>query len=211
LAFGCLYPILADLGYFPAAELSTFTRLGSNLGDHPDMNKVPGVDFSSGALGHALAISAGMALAARLSDRPTRTVALLGDGELNEGQVWESAALVAAQSLGNLMAIVDVNGVCVDGSTNDVLQFGSLADKWRAFGWTVEELDGHDLGALLRAYERFAARGPHAAPTVLLAATVSGRGISFIEGMAEWHLGYLGPLDVARAHADIDAMYPAAI
>jgi transketolase len=209
-ACSSLYAILADLGFFPVAELSTFTQLGSNLGDHPDMRKVPGIDFSSGALGHGLSIGIGMAVTQPADDPEARTVVLLGDGELNEGQIWEAAAYAGANAVSNLLAIVDINKVCVDGRTDEVLSFEPLQDKWSAFGWHVERLDGHDLTALHAAFERFAARhrdgGP---PTVILADTISGRGIDFIEGMAEWHLGFLGGTDVDRAIASIDSMYPA--
>lgn len=208
-AISALYPILADLGYFDRAELATFCRLGSRLGDHPDMKKVPGADFSSGSLGHGLSIGAGMALGARIRGFDSRIVVLLGDGELNEGQVWEAVQLAAARRLSSLVAIVDVNRVCVDGATADVLDLEPLDERWRACGWHVERLDGHDLAALLAALHRVDERRgqPGAPPTVLLADTVVGRGVDFIEGMAEWHVGYFGGIDAERARASIRAMY----
>lgn len=212
-ATSALYPILADLGYFDEALLTTFTRLGSRLGDHPDMRKVPGVDFSSGSLGHGLSIAVGMAEGASLRGNGARVAVLLGDGELNEGQVWEAAAYAAHRRLGNLVAIVDVNGVCVDGNTRDVLDMEPLDDKWRAFGWFVERLDGHNMTALREALRAFARRheSPEGAPpTVLIADTVPGRGVSFMEGTAEWHLGYLHGEDRERAVRDIQAMYQTA-
>jgi transketolase len=203
-ACSALYPILADLKFFPETDLSTFTRLGSSLGDHPDMRKVQGVDFSAGALGHGLSVALGMAQAARFDGDDRRIVALLGDGELNEGQVWEAAGFAGARKMSNLLAIVDVNKVCVDGTTSDVLDYEPLGDKWRAFGWHVDRLDGHAIGALLASYNDFDQRrqkgGP---PTVILADTVSGKGISFIEGMAEWHIGFLGGVDAERALTSI--------
>jgi transketolase len=199
-ACSTLYPILADLGFFPKEELRTFTRLGSRLGDHPDMRKVPGVDFSAGALGHGLSIALGMALAARLDESNRRCVALLGDGELNEGQIWEAAAYAGANKISNLLAIVDANKVCVDGATEAVLDMEPIDAKWRAFGWHAERVDGHSLSQLLDHYADFERRraegGP---PTVLIADTISGKGVDFIEGKAEWHIGFLGGVDVERA------------
>ena len=209
-ACSMVYPVLADLGFFDVAKLDTFTRLGSTLGDHPDMNKVPGFDFSSGSLGHGLAIGAGMAQGVRLRGFDSRVVVLMGDGELNEGHIWEAAAYAGARKLSNLLGIVDINKVSVDGLTSEVLEFEPLADKWQAFGWRVERLDGHDLPALHDAFGRFAEQEAGAAPTLLLADTVVGKGISFIEGMAEWHVGYLHGEDRQRAEDSIRAMYPAA-
>jgi transketolase len=208
-ACSALYPILADLGFFPRAWLEGFCRLGSPLGDHPDMKKVPGLDFSSGSLGHGLSVGAGMAEALRLQGTDARVAVLLGDGELDEGQVWEAAGYAAHRRLGSLLAIVDANKVSVDGTTDEVLALEPLDERWRAFGWRVERVDGHDLDALRAAYARFdAARAePGARPTALVADTVAGRGISFVEGMAEWHVGYLHGEDRERAVHDILAMY----
>jgi transketolase len=208
-ACSALYPILADLGFFEREHLATFTRLGSILGDHPDMRKIPGIDFSSGSLGHGLSIGAGMAEALRLARAHSKVVVLMGDGELNEGQVWEAAAYAAHRKLSRLLGIVDVNAVCVDGSTTEVLEFEPLEKKWAAFGWRVQRLPGHDIGALLEAldgFNRYLEAGGEL-PTVLIADTVAGRGISFIEGMAEWHVGYLASLDRARAVHDIETMF----
>jgi transketolase len=208
---GCaaLYPVLADVGFFPSAELSTFSQLGSSLADHPNMNKNPGVDFSSGSLGHALAIVSGMAEAARLHGIESRSIALLGDGELNEGQIWEAAAYAAARHLGSVLAIVDRNEVQVDGRTDEVLDFGSIEAKWAAFGWAVDTVDGHDLEALRAALGRYDERrkNPDSPPTVIVAQTVAGKGISFIEGLAEWHVGYLAGKDYDRAMTEVSAMY----
>jgi transketolase len=212
-ACSVVYPILADLGFFPREWLATFTRLGSHLGDHPDINKIPGFDFSSGSLGHGLSVAVGMAEAVRVQGHDSRVVALMGDGEMNEGQIWEAAGYAAHRRLGNVLGIIDVNEVSVDGLTSEVLGYEPLDDKWRAFGWRVERLDGHDMAALLAAYERFDAlrREPDARPTVLIADTIAGRGIGFIEGMAEWHVGYLHGIDRERAQDDIRAMYPVAV
>lgn len=208
-ACSALYPLLADAGFFSRDVLATFTRLGSPLGDHPDMKKIPGVDFSSGSLGHGLSVAVGMAEAARRFAPGARTVALLGDGELNEGQVWEAAAYAPAHGLSSLLAIVDVNGVSVDGRTDDVLPMEPLDEKWSSFGWVVERVDGHDLSALRSSFARYDARRaqPGMPPTLLVADTIIGRGVDFIEGMAEWHVGYFHGIDRERAEASINAMY----
>jgi transketolase len=208
-AVSALYPILADLGYFGEEVLQTFTRLGSSLGDHPDMKKVPGIDFSSGSLGHGLSIGVGMAEALRLQHFDSRVVVLMGDGELDEGQIWEAAAYASHRRLGSLLGLVDANRVSVDGRVDDVLALEPLQQKWEGFGWQAERIDGHDLAALLAAYARFDERraSPDALPTVLIADTVAGRGIEFIEGMAEWHVGYLHGEDRRRAEHSIRAMY----
>lgn len=208
-ACSALYPILADRGFFPKQWLDTFCRLGSPLGDHPDMKKIPGVDFSSGSLGHGLSVASGMAEALRLTARDCRVAVLLGDGELNEGQVWEAAAYAPHRKLSNVLAIIDANRVSVDGETADVLSFEPIDARWRSFGWHVERVDGHDLAALRAAYDRFDERRATSdgRPTAIVADTVVGRGISFIEGMAEWHVGYLHGEDRERAIADILDMY----
>jgi len=202
-----VYPCLADLGYFPAAWLETYTRLGSPLGDHPDMTKVPGIDFSSGSIGHNLSVGAGMAAAARLEARDFRVFVLLGDGELHEGQVWEAAMAAAHFGLGNLVAIVDANGTSLDGPVRDVMNVEPMADKWAAFGWRVQELDGHDVEAI----GTWAAGLPppdSAVPTVLVARTVKGKGVSFMESDPGWHLGYLGAEDRERALAELAGRRP---
>lgn len=208
-AISALYPILADLGFFPAAELDTFTRLGSNLGDHPDMKKVKGVDFSSGSLGHALSIGTGMADGVRLGGYDARVVILLGDGELNEGQIWEAAAYASHRRLGSLLAIVDANTVSVDGFTADLLGFEPIERRFAAFGWETERIDGHDHTALRRALASYDTRRStaQALPTVIVADTVAGKGVDFIEGMAEWHVGYLAGVDKERAIKSINAMF----
>jgi len=198
-----LYPLLADVGFFDPALLDSYTRLGSPFGDHPDMRLIPGIDFSSGSLGHGLSVGVGMALAARVTGRSYRVYVLLGDGELDEGQVWEAAMSAAHYKLGNLVAIVDRNQVSVDGPTAEVMDPEPVVDKWTAFGWRVQEVDGHDLDTLI---DRFAALpDPDSAqPTVLIAHTVAGRPVSFMEHRFEWHLGYLAPEDQARALAELD-------
>ncbi len=198
-----LYPCLADLGMLPAAWLADYTRLGSPLGDHPDMTKVPGIDFSSGSIGHNLSVGVGMALSARLRGLDYRVIALLGDGELNEGQVWEAAMSAAHFGLGNLVAIVDANGTSLDGPVDEVMAVEPIADKWRAFGWRVDELDGHDVQGLCRWTDGLADVNT-ATPTVLIARTVKGKGVSFMESDPGWHLGYLGEDDRRLAVTEIE-------
>jgi transketolase len=197
-----VYPCLADLGYFPEEWLEGYTRLGSPLGDHPDMRKVPGIDFSSGSIGHNLSVGVGMAKAARLDGRDYRTFVLLGDGELNEGQVWEAAMSAAHYRLGNLVAIVDLNGMSLDGPVAEVMGIEPVADKWRAFGWRTVEIDGHDIAQVVEALDGLPATDDDT-PTCLLARTRKGKGVPFMERSAGWHLGFLGPADRAAAEAAI--------
>ena len=197
-----LYPILADVGFFPREWLDTYTRFGSPLGDHPDMRKIPGIDFSSGSLGHGLSVGVGMALAGRLDRHGYRVYVLLGDGELDEGQVWAAAMSAAHFGLGNLVAIVDRNRVSVDGDTAEVMSLEPLADKWRAFGWRVIEIDGHDLEAILAILDGLPPPESRQ-PTAIIAHTIAGKGVSFMEGDFAWHLGYLASEDEARAWQEL--------
>lgn len=199
-----LYPVLADLGFFPASDLDSYTRLGSPLGDHPDMRKVKGVDFSSGSIGHNLSVSLGMALGLRLRESPARVVCLMGDGEQAEGQVWEAAMAAAHFGLTNLVGIVDNNKVGSDGVTQETMRSEPLEEKWRAFGWEVLRLrDGHDLDQVRPVLDD-ALNGGHDRPVLVLADTVAGRGVSFMEHTWQWHLGFLGPADRDRAVAEIE-------
>ena len=199
-----LYPILADVGFFPNEWLETYARLGSPLGDHPDMRKIPGIDFSSGSLGHNLSVSVGMSLAARVKGLGYRVFCLLGDGELDEGQVWEAAMSAAHFKLGNLIAIVDRNLVSVDGNTNDIMNSEPIARKWKAFGWAVYEVDGHDVGALLESFSRLPDPTSQV-PTLIIAHTVTGKGVSFLERNFAWHLGYLAERDRDAAIKELSA------
>ncbi len=200
-----LYPVLADLGFFPATDLDNYTRLGSPLGDHPDMRKVAGADFSSGSIGHNLSVSVGMALGLNLHKSAARVVNLMGDGEQTEGQIWEAAIAAGFWRLQNLVGIVDINKVGSDGQTKKVMDTQPLADKWRACKWRVLECDGHDFPQL-RASLDAALNAPDGRPTVLLADTIAGKGVSFMENTWQWHLGFLGAADLARAQAEVEAM-----
>ncbi|RQT46071.1 transketolase [Burkholderia cepacia] len=198
-----LFPILADYGFIDRETLDGYTRLGNPLGDHPDMTKVPGIDFSSGSIGHALSNGAGMAKAAQMAGSPFRVFTLLGDGEMQEGQVWEAALFAAHHRLSNLIAIVDRNGYQLDGKVDDVIGIESLAEKWRAFGWETHEVDGHDLTALVPLLRRVKADPVRSKPVCIIAKTVKGKGVSYMETEPGWHLGYLAPDDAQRAIEEI--------
>jgi transketolase len=198
-----VYPLLARRGWFPAEWLDHYTRVGSPLGDHPDMRTVPGIDFSSGSLGHGLSVGVGMAKAARMRGwADTRVFVLLGDQELNEGQVWEAAQAASHFELGNVVAIVDRNGMGLDGLTEDVMGVDSIRDRFAAFGWSVVEVDGHDPAALLAAFAALPAAGDPV-PTCIVARTVKGKGVRYMEGTRTWHLGWLAPEDEAATLREI--------
>ena len=199
------YPILADLEFLPREVLDEYTRLGNPLGDHPDRTRVPGVDFSSGSIGHALSAGLGMCLAGRVEGRDFNSFVLLGDGEQNEGQVWEAAMSAAHHRAGRLVAIVDRNRYCLDGEVDEVMGIEPLADKWRAFGWDVHEVDGHDVGALCPLLRSLATREAPTVPAVVIAHTVKGKGVAHMESEIGWHLGYLSPEDEAKAQEQIAA------
>ena len=181
-----LYAALAQAGYFPREELATLRKLGSKLQGHPDMHLVPGVEASTGSLGQGLSIASGIACGLRIDGNPAHVFALLGDGECEEGQVWEAAMFAAHEKLGNLVAIVDANGLQIDGPVTDVVQTGTLASKFEAFGWDVSHVDGHDIDALVDLLSRLKGQGgdvPHA----VIARTVKGKGVSFMENQVGWH------------------------
>jgi transketolase len=198
-----LFPILADLGYLERDVLDNYTRLGNPLGDHPDMRKVPGVDFSSGSIGHALSNGAGMAFAGRMQGRDFTTFVMLGDGEMQEGQVWEAAIHAAHHKLSRLVAIVDRNGFQLDGAVDDVMGIEPLDEKWRAFGWEVHTVDGHDLSALTALLRQVKADTTRDRPCCIIARTLKGKGVSYMETEPGWHLGYLDPVDAEAARQEI--------
>ena len=198
-----LFPIYADLCFFPKEWLDEYTRLGSPLGDHPDMRKVPGVDFSSGSIGHALSNAAGMTLAQRWTGEDYRVFCMRGDGEMQEGPVWEAATFAVQHRLSNLIAIVDRNGFQLDGRVDDVMGIEPLDEKWRAFGWEVHEVDGHDLAAVTKTLRRLRADDTRSRPVCLIARTVKGKGVSYMETDPGWHLGWLDTPDAERAIAEI--------
>lgn len=198
-----LWPILADLGYFSTDWLDNFGKIDAPLTDHPIMREVPGVDFSSGSLGHNLSVGVGMCLASRLRGGDDRTFVLLGDGELHEGQVWEAAMSASHYKLGNLVAIVDANGSSADGPTSDVMNIEPISGRFEAFGWRAVEIDGHDLPRIAEVLDQLP-DAKTAQPTVIVARTLKGKGVSFMEASPrEWHLGFLGPDDRQRALDEI--------
>jgi transketolase len=194
-----LYPILADLGFFDPELLDGYTKLGNPLGDHPDMRKVPGVDFSSGSIGHAISGALGMVMAGRAQGQDCHAFALVGDGEMQEGQVWEAALCAAHHKLSKLAVIVDRNRFQLDGDVDDVLGIENLTAKWEAFGWEVHRVDGHDLAALAGLLRQVRADDTRTRPCCIIADTIKGKGISYMETEPGWHLGYLAPEDEARA------------
>jgi transketolase len=185
-----LYPVLADLGFFDRGLLDDYTRLGSPFGDHPDMKKIKGVDFSSGSLGHGLSIAVGMALAGRVQRRDYRVYCMLGDGELHEGQIWEAAMAASHFRLQSLVGIIDRNGLCIDGHTEDIMGIEPIDERFRSFGWDVRRIDGHDLHAILGALGDLEPAGA-GAPQMIVADTVKGRGVQMMEGNLNWHVGNL--------------------
>lgn len=179
-----VYSALARRGYFDPALLPTLRQFGSILQGHPDMKKTPGIDMTSGSLGNGLAAGVGMALSGRLHHQDYMTYVLIGDGEMQEGMVWEAAMCAAHHDLRNLIAIVDCNGVQINGWVNDIMTVEPIADKWRSFGWKVVECDGHDMKDVLTALHT--ARSMRH-PAVILMRTVKGKGVSFMEDVAKWH------------------------
>lgn len=198
-----LFPVLVEWGFFAKEILDNYTRLGNPLGDHPDMRKVPGVDFSSGSIGHALSGGLGMAMAGRMLGQDFTSFVMLGDGEMQEGQVWEAAMAASHHKVGNLVAIIDRNGFQLDGSVDDVIGVEPLADKWRAFGWEVHDVDGHDLAEVTPLLRRIKAERGREKPVCIIARTVKGKGVSYMETEPGWHLGYLDPQDAQLAIEEI--------
>jgi len=198
-----LFPIYADLGWLDREILDSYTRLGSPLGDHPDMRKVPGVDFSSGSIGHALSNGVGMALGGRIQGLDFTTFVMMGDGEMQEGQVWEAATCASHHRLNRLVAIIDRNGFQLDGEVDEVMGIEPLADKWRAFGWEVHEVDGHDVASLTALLRKVRADTERTAPCCIIAKTLKGKGVAFMETEPGWHLGYLAPSDADAARHEI--------
>ena len=197
-----LYPTLALRGYFSPEELKLFRSAEGHMSGHAEMHHVKGVDMSTGSLGQGISAAVGMALA--LKGSGPRVYALMGDGEIEEGQVWEAAMAAAKFRLDNLCGIVDVNGLQIDGRTADVMPSEPLDKKWEAFGWHVIKIDGHDYGAIQAAFEE--AEAVKGQPTMILARTVKGRGVSFMENDAGWHGKAPNVQQYEQAKAELDAL-----
>ena len=198
-----LFPILEEFGYISKETLDGYTRLGNPLGDHPDMRKVPGVDFSSGSIGHALSAGAGIAWGGRFDKRSFNVFVMLGDGEMQEGQVWEAALFAAQHKLSRLITIIDRNGYQLDGAVDDVIAIEPLAEKWCSFGWEAHEVDGHNLNDLTKLLRELKADDSRQKPVCVIARTLKGKGVSYMETEPGWHLGYLDPADAQRAIDEI--------
>jgi len=200
-----LWPVLADLGFYDTGLLTQFGKVGSPLNDHPNMKLAPGIDFSSGSLGHNLSVGTGMALAGRLSHRDYRTFVLTGDGELQEGQVWEAVMAASHYKLGNLVAIVDANGFSGSGPTSQAMNIEPLATRFAAFGWLVREIDGHDVPTLKQTLDTLPDTGSKQ-PVCVIARTRKGYGVDMFEKQPQaWHLGLLTPEQRADVVAEITA------
>ena len=180
-----LYGVLAERGYFPAEEMKTLRHIGSMLQGHPNMNDTPGVDMSTGSLGQGISAACGMALAAKLDGKDYRVYAILGDGEIEEGQVWEAAMFAAHKKLDNLCMIVDNNGLQIDGPVEEVAGPGPIDEKLRAFGFDVQVIDGHDFDAIEAAFAH--ARTVKGKPSAIVAKTTKGKDVSFMENQVGWH------------------------
>lgn len=192
-----LYGALAEAGFIPKEDITGFRNINSYLQGHPDMKKVPGVDMSTGSLGQGVCAAAGMALAAKLDKKDYRVYAILGDGELEEGQVWENAMFAAHYNLDNLTVFVDNNGLQIDGNIDDVMSPSPIDKKYEVFNWNVEIADAHDFDSLRKAVEN--AKNCKGKPTVIIAKSVKGKGVSFMENQAGWH--GTAPNDEQRAQA----------
>ncbi|BFT73691.1 transketolase [Paenibacillus sp. P36] len=199
-----LWSILADRGFFPKEELATFSKFGTKLIGHPN-NKVPGIEMNTGALGHGLAVAVGMALAAKKDGAAYRTYCLMGDGEQAEGSVWEAAMAGSHYKLDNLIGIIDRNRLQISGSTEDVMGLDPLEDKWAAFGWHVVSIDGNDMQALIEAFE--AVPEINGKPTLVMANTVKGKGVSFAENVPHWHHHVPNQVELEKALAELAATF----
>ena len=198
-----LYAVLALRGYFPQKQLELFRSIDGHMSGHPDMVNVPGVDMSTGSLGQGISAAVGMALAAKLDGAPWRTYAVLGDGEIEEGQVWEAAMFAAHKKLDNLCVVVDNNNLQIDGTVEEVNSPYPIPEKFEAFGFHVEEIDGHDFDQIERAFE--AAKACKGRPTAIIQKTHKGRGVSFMEDQVSWHGSAPNEEQYHKAMAELEA------
>lgn len=198
-----LYAILADKGFFPRAELEKYGQNGTFLGGHPD-HLIPGVEISSGSLGHGLGIGAGMALTAKLSNQKYLTYVLLGDGECNEGSIWEGAAFAAAQKLNNLIVIVDNNQVAATSRTQKFVGPYLMENKWKSFGWDTISIDGNNISEIIKVLKKSKIRLVSKKPIVIIANTIKGKGISFMENDPKWHHGVANEEQYKQARNELN-------
>ncbi|HHT62368.1 MAG: transketolase [Bacillota bacterium] len=197
-----LYAALAERGFFPREDLLSLRKTGAKLQGHPDMNRVPGVEISTGSLGQGLSAANGMALAGKLDKASYRVYAMIGDGECQEGQIWEAAMFAAHYKLDNLVAFLDHNGLQIDGRITHVMSPEPLDEKWRAFGWHVQIIDGHSFPEIINALAQ--AREVKGKPSMIIANTVKGKGVSFMEDVAGWHGKAPKPEEAEQALAELD-------
>lgn len=197
-----LYAVLAKAGYFSLETLATLRKIGSPLQGHPCRKSLAGVEIATGSLGQGLSVANGIALGLRLGKIPSRVYCLMGDGEMQEGQIWEAAMTSAHYNLDNLCAVVDNNGLQIDGPVEEVMRIAPIADKWRAFGWHVIEIDGHNMREILQALNT--AENTKGKPVVIIAHTVKGKGVSFFEGKVEYHGLAPTPDELKRALKELD-------
>ena len=198
-----LYATLAERGFFPVEDLLTLRKIDSHLQGHPNMNDTPGVDMSTGSLGQGLSVANGMALAGKLDGKDYYVYVIMGDGEIQEGQIWEAAMSAGHYHLDNLIAFVDHNGLQIDGKNEDVMNVNPIGDKFAAFGWNVIAIDGHDLEAISNAVD--AAKAQTGKPTVIVAETTKGKGVSFMENQVGWHGTAPNAEQAAQALAELGA------
>ncbi|HHT9137146.1 MAG TPA: transketolase [Candidatus Wunengus sp. YC60] len=196
-----LYAVLAENGYFGVDKLDTLRQFGSILQGHPSMKITPGIEISGGSLGQGLSVGLGIALAGKLDKKDYRTYVMLGDGELAEGQVWEAAMAASHYKADNLCAIIDQNGLQIDGFIHEIMSSYPIPDKWRGFGWHVIEIDGHNYKAILSAYDE--AEKIKGKPTVIVAKTIKGKGVSFMENQVDWHGKSPSKEEAERALAEL--------
>lgn len=196
-----IYSVLAERGFFDKEELKSFGLINSNLQVHPDKNKVPGIEASTGALGQGLSIGLGMALAARLNKKTYYTFVILGDGEIQEGQIWEAAMFASHHKIGNLTAILDYNNVQLMGKLSEIMEIAPVAEKWSSFGWEVLEIDGHDFTKIMESLYR--AKEVKEKPTIIIANTTKGKGVSFMQNNCKWHGSVPTPEEYIKAIAEV--------
>ncbi len=195
------YSVLADSGYFPIEDLSTFSKFKSELIGHPNKN-VPGVEMNTGSLGHGLPIGVGMALGAKKLDNPCTVYVLMGDGELAEGSIWEAAMAASNYKLDNLIAIIDRNGLQISGRTEEVMSLENLEEKWSAFGWDTMQVNGNDMESIIEGLD--VAKQRKGKPQVIIAKTTKGKGVSFMENIPAWHHGVPSEIELEQALEELD-------